>query len=236
MSPPSSSAAAPVSRRPVAASQSDSKRSANPTQPSTQPPSTATARATRAPATTRSSLDRQHQHQPRRRDMGATKTKAPPSPNAVKVSPAPRAADNNDYGFQDSTVTDCDYEYADNGDDRKRAAKSTPKNHGTNSAISSTDTDSDNTINKVAAAKPPPGTSPTIMSTPPRPKTASAGDTGDNNPKFRQARPAHPSLTSSQSRVESFKSHGLSELSKQIRIAHAKNTAMASEIERLERQ
>ena len=170
--------------------------------------------------------------------MGATKNKAPPSPNAVKVSPAPhaRAADNNDYGFQDSTITDYDYDYADDGDDRKkRGAESTPKNNS-KGAISSTDTDSDNTTDKAAAAKPPPNTSPTNISTPPRPKTASAGDTGDDNPKFRQARPAHPSLTSSQSRVESFKSHGLSELSKQIRIAHAKNTAMASEIERLERQ
>lgn len=169
--------------------------------------------------------------------MGATKAKSPPSPNAVKVSPAPHAADNNDYGFHDSTIADYDYDYADNGgDDRKRAAESIPKNNGTNSSISSTDTDRDD--NKAAATKPPPDTSsPTvIMSTPPRLKTASAGDTGDDNPKFRQARPAHPSLTSSESRVESFKSHGLSELSKQIRIAHAKNTAMASEIERLERQ
>jgi len=170
--------------------------------------------------------------------MGATKAKAPPSPNAVKVSPAPRAADNNDYGFQDSTITDYDYDDADNGDDRKRAAESIPKNNdGTSSAIGSTDTDRDDNPNKVAATKPPQGTSyPTIMSTPSRPKTASAGDIGDDDPKFRQARPAHPSLTSSESRVESFKSHGLSELSKQIRIAHAKNTAMASEIERLERQ
>ena len=172
--------------------------------------------------------------------MGATKAKAPPSPTAVKVSPAPRAADNNDYGFQDSTITDYDYDDADtsNGDDRKRAAESIPKNNdGTSSAIGSTDTDRDDNPNKVAATKPPQGTSyPTIMSTPPRPKSASSGDTGDDNPKFRQARPAHPSLTSSQSRVESFKSHGLSELSKQIRIAHAKNTAMESEIERLERQ
>ena len=171
--------------------------------------------------------------------MGATKAKAPPSPTAAKVSPAPRAADNNDYGFQDSTITNYDYDDADtsNGDDRKRAAESIPKSNGTSSAIGSTDTNSDDTTNKVAATKPTLGTSsPTIMSTPPRPKSASSGDTGDDDPKFRQARPAHPSLTSSQSRVESFKSHGLSELSKQIRIAHAKNTAMASEIERLERQ
>ena len=171
--------------------------------------------------------------------MGATKAKAPPSPTAAKVSPAPRAADNNDYGFQDSTITNYDYDDADtsNGDDRKRAAESIPKSNGTSSAIGSTDTNSDDTTNKVAATKTPPGTSsPTIMRTPPRPKMPSAGDTGDDDPKFRQARPAHPSLTSSQSRVESFKSHGLSELSKQIRIAHAKNTAMESEIERLERQ
>lgn len=173
--------------------------------------------------------------------MGATKAKAPPSPTAVKVAPAPRAADNNDYGFQDSTITDYDYDYDDadtsNGDDRKRAAESIPKNNGTSSAVGSTETDRDGTTNKVAATKPTLGTSsPTIMSTPPRPKSASSGDTGDDHPKFRQARPADPSLTSSQSRVESFKSHGLSELSKQIRIAHAKNTAMESEIERLERQ
>jgi len=151
--------------------------------------------------------------------MGATKTKAPPSPNAVKVSPisadeangkVPARRSSTDYGFSGSTVTDCDYTDDTCGDDRKKAAETAPPKSG-----SGINADSDNTIKSA--------------STPPRPKTAA-------DPKFRQARPAHPTLTSSQSRVESFKSHGLSELSKQIRISHAKNEAMASEIERLERQ
>jgi len=161
--------------------------------------------------------------------MGATKAKAPPSPNAVKVSPAladgghkftsdePARRSSTDYGFSDSTIADCD---STDSNDRKKAAGAVPrKGSGINA-------DSDNTTKK--AAKPLPSTSTSSVATPPRPKT--------DDPKFRQARPPHASLTSSQSRVESFKSHGLSELSKQIRIAHAKNTAMASEIERLERQ
>lgn len=194
--PPSSSVAR---RRPV-----DSKTSANPPPP---------ARGNRAPTTTAAPRIRSSQQQEQQQDkqqqperkMGATKTKAPPSPNAVKISPLTSADGDNtctsdkvparrsstDYGFSDSTVTDCDYT-----DDTCGA-------------------DSDNTTKSA--------------STPPRPKAAA-------DPKFRQARPAHPTLTSSQSRVESFKSHGLSELSKQIRISHAKNEAMASEIERLERQ
>ena len=206
--PPSSS----VARRPA-----DSKTSANPppARGKRAPPTSPTTAAPRIRSSPEQHQDKQQQPQ---RTMGATKTKAPPSPNAVKISPpisadeakVPARRSSTDYGFSDSTVTDCDYTDDACGDDRKKAAEAAPKSGGGINADGS-----DNTTKSA--------------STPPRPKADAA------DPKFRQARPAHP-LTSSQSRVESFKSHGLSELSKQIRISHAKNEAMASEIERLERQ
>ena len=207
--PPSSS----VARRPA-----DSKTSANPppARGKRAPPTSPTTAAPRIRSSPEQHQDKQQQPQ---RTMGATKTKAPPSPNAVKISPpisadeakVPARRSSTDYGFSDSTVTDCDYTDDACGDDRKKAAEAAPKSGGGINADGS-----DNTTKSA--------------STPPRPKADAA------DPKFRQARPAHPTLTSSQSRVESFKSHGLSELSKQIRISHAKNEAMASEIERLERQ